>query len=302
VLSPAALFALVGTVLQILFILLLAVIAVKLITRVTYRWNRGVQDLPAIDPKRQRTLTVSNLIRSVAHYVIWPMAGMSMLAAIGFNITGLLAGAGIAGLAIGFGAQTLVRDVISGIFLLFDDTLHVGDLVTFNGTTGTVEYVGIRLLKVRKFDGELVMVPAGELRTFGNKSLGFARALVPVGISYEQDLDEVLLAMKEIAHEWASNPENRALMLQDEPEVQAVMELGDSSVVARIVVQVVPGNQFKIEREIRALIKRRFDEWGIEIPFPRQTVYMRRETELPERKANRPLPDAAHDPDAVGSE
>jgi moderate conductance mechanosensitive channel len=301
-LNPATFFAVLGVVLQITLIIGLALVAVRIVGRITNRWNRSVQDFPAVDPRRQRTLTLSNLIRSIAHYVIWPMVGISILATVGFNVTGVLAGAGIAGLAIGFGAQTLVRDVISGIFLLFDDTIHVGDLVTFNGHAGVVEHVGIRLIKVRKFDGELVMVPAGELRTFGNKSLGFARAIVPLGVSYEQDIDEVMRALKEIAHEWASDPENRANLLQDEPEIQAVMDLGESSVTVRIVVQMIPGTQFAAERALRLLVKRRFDEWGVEIPFPRRTVYMRQEPETPARRPTRPEVDAAHDGEAAGSE
>jgi small conductance mechanosensitive channel len=220
-----------------------------------------------------------------------------VLAAIGLDIGPLLAGAGIAGLAIGFGAQTLVKDVISGIFLLFDDIIHVGDLVTFNQVTGTVEAISLRLIKVRKFDGELVMIPAGELRTFGNKSVGFARVIVPVGVSYEQDLDEVLAALEEIAQEWAAIPENKDRMLEEKPIVQAVMELGDSAVTARIIVQVIPGEQFPAERDLRALVKRRFDQRGIEIPFPRRTVYVRQEDELPPRS----VAAAASDGDGDGA-
>src|SRR5690606_1151904 len=177
----------------------------------------------------------------------------------------------------GFGAQTLVKDVISGLFLLFDDTIGVGDLITHGGEAGTVEYVGLRLIKVRKFDGELLMIPAGELRTFGNKSIGFARVIVPVGLSYEQNVDTVLEALEAVAAEWAAREEVRAILLEEAPQVQALLDLGDSAVTARIVVQVVPGEQFAAERELRRLIKPRFAERGIEIPLPRRTVYVRSE-------------------------
>ena len=270
--------------LSVIFIIALALFVVSVVRRVTRRWKDSVVDLPAIDPRRQRALTVSNLLVSATKYVVWTFAAIMILAEIGLDIGPLLAGAGIAGLAIGFGAQTLVKDVISGIFLLFDDILHVGDLITFGGTTGTVEGISLRLVKVRKFDGELVMIPAGELRTFGNKSVGFARVIVPVGVSYEQDLDAILQALDEIAQEWAAIPENKEVMLEEKPIVQAVTDLGESAVSARIIVQVIPGDQFVAERELRRMIKTRFDERGIEIPFPRRTIYVRNEAEQPSRE------------------
>ena len=159
-----------------------------------------------------------------------------------------MAGAGIAGLAVGFGAQTFVKDVIGGLFLLIDDVVHVGDLIRIGDQTGTVEAISLRLLKVRKFDGELLIVPAGELRTFGNKSEGFARAIVEVGVSYEQDVDEVMAALKQVAKEWYNAKEDKSQFLE-EPSVMALTGLGDSAVSARIVLQVLPGAQFLAERE-----------------------------------------------------
>lgn len=271
----------IGTSIQVLIIVGLALLILSVVKRMLRRWTRRVEALPAIDPRRQRAFTLSNLLRSAARYIVWLIATIMILAQVGINVGPLLAGAGVAGLAIGFGAQTLVKDVISGVFLLFDDVIHIGDLVTFGSTTGTVESIGLRLIKVRKFDGELVMIPAGELRTFGNKNVGFARAIVPVGVSYEQDLDEVLDALNDVAQEWAAIPENEKVMLDAAPTVQAVIELGDSAVVARIVVQVLPGEQFAAERDMMRMIKRRFDERGIEIPFPRRTVYVRQEPDFP---------------------
>ena len=272
-----------ATVLRVAVILGLAIFFIGLVRKLMLRWRAETEDLPAIDPRRQRAFTVSNLIMSATRYVVWTFATIMVLAAVGLDIGPLIAGAGIAGLAVGFGAQTLVKDVIAGLFLLFDDIIHVGDLVTYGTTTGTVEAISLRLVKVRKFDGELVMIPAGELRTFGNKSVGFARVIVPIGVSYEQDLDEILDVLNEVAQEWAAVPENKETMLEEVPVVQAVTDLGESSVSARIVVQVIPGTQFPAERDLRARIKRRFDAQGIEIPFPRRTLYLRQENELPAR-------------------
>jgi small conductance mechanosensitive channel len=218
---------------------------------------------------------VADLLGSVSKYVVWGIATIMLLEAVGFDIGPLLAGAGIAGLALGFGAQTLVKDVISGLFLLFDNTIGVGDLIRFNQDEGEVEYVGLRLIKVRKFNGELLMIPAGELRVFGNRSIGFARAIVDVGLSYEQDVNEALKALEEVAREWAGTDPARAAMIEEAPQVQAVTSLGDSAVTARVVVKTRPGAQFQAERDLRRLIKARFDEMGIEIPFPRRTVYVR---------------------------
>lgn len=262
-----------GTLLHVAVVIALALLAIAVVTRIKRRWVASVQDDPATDKRRQRVLTTADLLGSVARYTIWAITIVTVLSVVGFDIRALLAGAGIAGLAIGFGAQTLVKDVISGFFLLFDDTLGNGDLIRIGTDTGTVEYVGLRLIKVRKFDGELLMVPAGELRTFGNKSVGFARAIVEVGLSYEQDATEALAVLEEVASEWAASEHGQDIMVEEAPQVQALLALGDSAVTARIVVQVRPGEQFQAERDLRALIKTRFDERGVEIPFPRRTVY-----------------------------
>src|SRR5690606_27371841 len=129
----------IGTSIQVLIIVGLALLILSVVKRMLRRWTRRVEALPAIDPRRQRAFTLSNLLRSAARYIVWLIATIMILAQVGINVGPLLAGAGVAGLAIGFGAQTLVKDVISGVFLLFDDVIHIGDLVTFGSTTGTVE-------------------------------------------------------------------------------------------------------------------------------------------------------------------
>ena len=263
--------------LRVAVIVALAFLAIAALKRLKRRWIASVQDRPTLDKKRQRVLTVADLLGSVGRYVVWTFAVVYALDAVHLSIGPLLAGAGIAGLAIGFGAQTFVKDVISGLFLLFDDTIGVGDLITFDGQTATVEYVGLRLIKARKFDGEVLMIPAGEMRTFGNKSIGFARAIVPVELAYEADVEAGLAAMEAVAQEWASGEFARGVMLEAAPTVQALMGLGESGVRARIIVQVRPGEQFQAERELTALVKRRFDERGVEIPFPRRTVYVKTE-------------------------
>ena len=281
--SPRAL--LVGAV-RIALIIGLAVLLLALVRRGAARWIASVEDLPSADPKRQRAVTLGTLLRSVAGYAVWGVAGIMVLSEVGLDIGALLATAGVAGLAIGFGAQTLVKDVISGVFLLFDDLLHVGDLVTIGGHTGTVEEIGVRLIKLRKFDGELVMIPAGEVRTFGNKSVDWARAVVPVGLSYNQDVDAIIPVIEEVVNAWAD--ENADILLEEAPQVQGLMDFGDSSVTARVSVRVVPGEQYAAERELRTRLKRVFDERGIDIPFPQRTMHIIERTEPPPRT---PAPD-----------
>ena len=262
---------------KVLIVVAAALFVLGFLERVKRRWVARAHAAPTVDKRRQRVLTVADLLGSVARYAVWTVTGITVLAIVGFDVRALLAGAGIAGLAIGFGAQTFVKDVISGFFLLFDDTLGNGDLIRIGDDVGTVEYVGLRLIKVRKFSGELLMVPAGEVRTFGNQSVGYARVVVTVGLSYEQDAHEALRVLEAVAEEWAATDAAKEVMVEDAPQVQGLLSLDDSAVTARIVVQVRPGEQFAVDRAIRTLVKERFDEHGIEIPFPRRTVYVRSE-------------------------
>ena len=263
---------------RIILILILAWFLIRAIDRLTRRWARRYDALPELNPTRQRAQTINTLFSSVARYLLWPLAVIMVLSEMKLDVSALLATAGIAGIAIGFGAQTLVQDVISGVFLLFDDTIHVGDNIRVGSEIGVVESIGVRLIKIRKFDGELLMVPAGELRTFGNKSMDFARVIVDVGLAYEQDIEKTLPIMQRIADEWAE--ENRHVLKEPAPQVQAITQLGESSMNARIIVKVIPGEQFEAERVIRRRLKQAFDAGGIDIPFPRSMVYFKQE-ELP---------------------
>ncbi len=264
-----------ATIFQIVVVLVLAWLIIRTVDKGTRRWVKQFEALPAIHPRRQRAFTTSSLLTSSVRYIVWPIALIMVLSELNIDVAAMIATAGIAGLAIGFGAQTFVKDVISGIFLLFDDTIHVGDMVKIGGEEGTVEFIGIRLIKVRKFNGEMLMVPAGELRIFGNLSIGYARVIVDVGLSYEQDLETILPVLEHIAHTWAEA--HREILLEEEPQVQAITHFADSSINARIVVKVQPGDQFEAERALRRMLKQEFDRQGIEIPFPRRTVYMRQE-------------------------
>lgn len=254
-------------------VLVLAWVVLLVIRRVLRQANRRVESLPTLDPRKQRTETVTNLLYSTVRYVIWAIAGVMVLAEMDINIGPLLASAGIAGLAIGFGAQTLVKDVISGVFLLFDDTVSVGDTITFNNQNATVEAIGVRLIKARRIDGELLMIPAGELRVFGNKSRGFVRAMVDVSAPYDADPEDIMALLNEVAKAWVAS--NKAVMLEDEPTVLSILSFGESAVNYRVLIKVIPGEQWGVERDLRVRVKKAFDERGIEIPFPQRTLHLK---------------------------
>jgi len=273
--------------LRIVIILALAWLVIRLFDRATNRWTKRFDELPLIHPRRQRAFLIKSLLLSSVRYVIWPLAFITVLGQLNIDVAALVATAGIAGIAIGFGAQSLVKDVISGVLLLFDDSIHVGDLVRIGQEEGIVEYIGVRLIKVRRFNGEVLMIPAGELRTFGNRSIDFARVIVNVGLSYGDDHERVMAVMERVALAWAD--EHRDIIKEENPLVQGITDFAESSVNARIVVMVVPGEQWEAERELRRAIKTAFDEEGIEIPFPQRTLHVKN-------------PDAGTDAGRPGSE
>jgi small conductance mechanosensitive channel len=267
------------TAVRIAIIFALAQLVIFVASRIVRGLVRKYEDRPNLDPDKQRALTISGLVRSSIRYIVWPIAIITAVSELGVDVRAIIATAGIASLAIGFGAQTLVKDVISGFFLLIDDSMRVGDRVRIGSDYGLVEEMGLRLIRVRKYDGELIMIPAGELRTFGNTSVEFARVVIDIGVAYEQDVEEVMTVVKRVATPWAT--ERQDVLLEAEPEIMGITSFGDSSVNVRVAVKAVPGQQFAADRELRRLLKREFDRVGIEFPFPRQTLYVRKEEDLP---------------------
>lgn len=264
---------------RVLVLIIGTYLLIKLIDRLARKWTDKFSDLPQGTPRRQRATTGGALISSFARYGLWPLVLVMVLSEFGFNLGALVATAGIAGLALGFGAQTLIKDVIAGFFLLFDDTVHVGDVLRVNGQTGIIEDIGIRLIKMRKLDGELVMIPAGELRVFGNLSIEFVRVATEIDVSYEQDIDLLTRSLTDVAAEWAEAHSH--VILDDAPEVHSIVRMTDSTIKLRVVARVLPGEQWEAERNLLRLVKQRFDEQGIEFPFPRRTVYVRNEPDYP---------------------
>jgi moderate conductance mechanosensitive channel len=212
----------------------------------------------------QRAETVGALLKSVASVGIWTLAVLMALGTLGVDLGPLIAGAGIVGVAVGFGSQNLVRDFISGIFMLMEDQYGVGDVVDAGPATGTVEGVGLRTTRLRDVNGTLWHIPNGEIRRVGNRSQGWARALVDVEVAYSTDLDDATRAIERVAHE-LSVDERWAAKLLERPEVWGVEELGPDGIRVRLVAKTRPLEQWKVARELRARLKVAFDQAGIEV-------------------------------------
>jgi len=223
--------------------------------------------------KLTRANTMVPLLKNINRYVIYFIAAVMSLKEFGIDTTAILASAGVAGLAIGFGAQALVRDFISGAFIFFEGTISVGDVITVGDHSGTVEAINLRNIHLRKFSGELRVIPNGDVNNFGNFNKGFMRAIIEVGVAYEQDVEKSMKVLEEIAKKWAE--ENQDIVLES-PSVQGILSLGTSDILLRIVIKVKPMTHWEAEREIKRRIKKQFDKDGIEIPFPRQVIYLKK--------------------------
>jgi small conductance mechanosensitive channel len=220
----------------------------------------------------QRIEALSSVLRSVTSFTIMAVAGVMILGELGVELGPLIAGAGIIGVAIGFGSQALVRDFLSGIFILVEDQFGVGDIVNLDGTTsGTVEAVSLRTTRLRAVDGTVWHVPNGEIRRVGNMSQHWSRALLDIEVAYATDLTRAQEVIREVAHAVWDEDDH----VLEEPEVWGVEELGAHGIVIRLVVKTTPSEQYRVSRALRERLKVAFDAEGIEIPFPQQTIWHR---------------------------
>ena len=253
-----------------LFTAWLALWALKLVLR---RIERLLGSTPGIvTPQEQRTRTMLSLLRSVGLVIISIMTVFMVLGALGVQLAPLLAGAGVVGLAISFGAQSLVKDVISGLFILFENQFGVGDVVRIEGVSGAVESMTLRVVVLRDVQGVVHIVPNGQITKVSNLTRSWARVVLDVGVAYKEDPDRVIAVMKEVGAELGEDPEWKPLLLE-EVQVPGVESFADSAVNFRMVAKVLPLKQWDVGRELRRRLKIRFDRENIEIPFPHQTVY-----------------------------
>ena len=221
----------------------------------------------------QRTRTLGNVMSSVASIVIYTVGIGMALGEFDVNLGPFIASAGIVGVALGFGAQSLVKDFLSGIFMLVEDQYGVGDLINVGEASGVVEVVNLRTTRIRDLNGTLWHVPNGEIRRVANQSQEWARTVLDIEVAYGTDLAEAMEVIKRAADDvWEEAPENATIL--DEPEIWGVEAFRESSIAIRLVMKVEPAEQFATARLVRGRIKEAFDAEGIQIPFPRRTVWV----------------------------
>lgn len=263
---------------RVLALLLAAPILSKLASRVLQAAGRRLTgpvpsgaDAARTDERNKRVLTLTTLAAKALSIVIWAIALVMALREAGFDIVPLLAGAGVVGLAIGFGAQNLVRDIISGAFLLLEDQISVGDVAVINGTGGSVQEINLRTTVLRDFEGTVHVFPNGGITALSNRTQGFSSYAFDVGVSYDEDPDRVIATLNQMGAELQDEPQWSALV-SDPLEVLGVDRFTDAAVVIRMRIKTLPGRQWEVGREINRRIKVVFDAEGIRFGFPGRSV------------------------------
>ena len=220
----------------------------------------------------KRLNTLMGILRKTSRVVIWSIFGMIFLGKININIAPILTGAGIVGLAVGFGSQELVRDFLAGFFILLEDGIRTGDVVTLNGTSGKVEKIELRTITLRDSSGVVHIFQNGKINTISNMTKGWSAIVFNIGVAYKEDITQVMQLMQEVGDGMFAEDEYKVKML-DTMEVSGLNDFGDSALIIRGRIRTKPGQQWGIGREYRKRLKETFDLHHIEIPFPHQTLY-----------------------------
>jgi small-conductance mechanosensitive channel len=237
------------------------------------------QDMEEGGAGGSRTATLLMLLRKFVLAVLVVMISLIVLSSIGVNIAPLIAGAGVVGLAIGFGAQTLVKDIIAGIFFLVDDAFRVGDYIETAGTKGMVEHISLRSLRLRHPRGPVYTIPFGGMGTVKNNSRDYIITKLDFRVRYDTDVNKVRKLIKKINKKIQKDPELGPVML-DKVKSQGVRELDDSAMIMRVKFKTIPGEQFVVRREVFRMMQEAFRENGIEFAHRNVTVYLPGQTEL----------------------
>jgi moderate conductance mechanosensitive channel len=220
----------------------------------------------------KRVDTLIRLLRQAAVIIVWVMASLVILREVGVEIGPILASAGVVGLAVGFGAQNLVRDVISGFFMILENQIRVGDVAIINGTGGLVQSINFRTTVLRDLSGTVHVFPNGTIDTLANMTQEWSAYVFEIGVAYKEDVDRVMEVMKKVGAELRDDEIFGPMMVED-IEIFGVDAFGDSAVVIKGRLRTLPIQQWAVGREYRRRIKFAFDEKGIEIPFPHRSIY-----------------------------
>jgi len=263
---------LVVTALHVLLILGLSWLVLCVARKAVARLRRHMQH-DVDDPERIKRLnTLEQVFRYIILVVVTLVTAMLVLSEVGISIAPILAAAGVLGIAIGFGAQSLVKDYFTGLFLLLENQIRQGDVVEVAGKGGLVEEMTLRYIRLRDYEGSVHYIPNGHVDTVTNRSRGFAYAVIDVGVAYREDVDEIYGLMREVATGLRADPELGGKIV-DDLEIAGVDQWGDSAVVIRCRFKVMPLEQWGVRREFLYRLKKAFDAAGVEIPFPHPTVY-----------------------------
>lgn len=230
-------------------------------------------DPSTMNEREKQAATLGKVIRNVIRILVWGVAVMMLLKECNIDIGPLLAGVGIIGLAVGFGAQSLVKDFLSGMFILIENQYNVGDVVQLAGASGLVEKITLRATTMRDYEGNVHIIPNGTIDVVTNKTRQWSRFVLDIGVAYKESVDDVMRVLKEIGDEMAADP-GYASMITAPLEVLGVQDFADSAVIIRVMFTTQPVKQWTVGREFRRRVKNAFDAKGIEIPFPHTTVYL----------------------------
>ncbi|MEQ8241213.1 MAG: mechanosensitive ion channel [Cyclobacteriaceae bacterium] len=220
----------------------------------------------------KRAKTLLGILKGILKVTVWSIFILIFLKQLGLNIGPILAGAGILGLAVGFGAQELVRDIISGFFLLLENHIRAGDVVNINGTGGLVESIQLRTVRLRDFAGVVHVFQNGKINTIANMTKEWSACVFDIGVAYKEDLDRVMDIMQQVGDEMKANDEFKDLIISP-IEIMGLDSFGDSALVIKARLKTLPGQQWFLSRAYRRRLKIVFDKENIEIPFPHQTIY-----------------------------
>ncbi len=266
----------------ILFITVLFVLARRLlsflITKVNSVVRRRVEEDESLDASEaiKRVDTITGIVHGLLNIILWSIFVLILLSKFNINIAPILASAGILGLAVGFGAQELVRDFISGFFILLEDQIRTGDMAIINDTTGIVEKIELRTVTLRDPSGVVHIFQNGKINSLSNMTKEWSAIVLEIGVAYKEDIDRVMEIMKEVGAQLRAGEEGRHMI--DDIEIWGLDEFGDSAITIKMLIKTRPMKQWRVKREYQRLLKIRFDAEGVEIPFPHITFYTGEQT------------------------
>lgn len=269
---------------EVVAIVIIFFISTRLIRVVVNRFQKyliNINERKGDAESKKRIVTLSELLRTTLNVIVYVFFTLAFLDQFNVKIAPLLAGVGFAGLAVGFGAQELVRDLISGFFMILEDQIRVGDVVTINGTSGGVEEIEIRTVTLRDFTGTVHVFQNGKINSLSNMTKGWSAVAFDIGVAYKEDPDEVMAVMDAVGAQLQQDEVHGPNILGP-IEISGLDRFGESEIVIKARLRTKPGTQWAIGREYRKRLKSAFDDKGIEIPYPHRTIYYKEETSIPQ--------------------